>query len=176
MLLCVVHFPSKLRQAPVDQTIFAVNFSDTLARAEESVKHSRTLLVGDLNMNPYEDGLVATRCLHAVATREIARRPPRRVKYESNSYFYNPMWAHFGEQSEGHAGTYYYANPKARADFWNIYDQVLLRADLLPYFRNEDLQVLHKDVDANLSFLTPKGHPDREEVSDHLPILFRLHI
>jgi hypothetical protein len=142
-------------------------FSEILAQVEETVGHSRTILVGDLKMNPYEDGLVATRCLHAVATREIARRPPRKVKFESNPYFYNPMWGHFGERAEGHAGSYYYASPKARADYWNIYDQVLLRADLLPYFRNEDLQVLHQDVDANLSFLTRNGHPNQEAVSDH---------
>jgi hypothetical protein len=171
----VVHFPSKLGQDPIDQTMFVVKFSEILARAEDNVGHSRTLLVGDLNMNPYEDGLVATRCLHAVSTKEIARRPPRRVKFESNPYFYNPMWAHFGERNEGHAGTYYYPSPKARSDFWNIYGQVLLRPDLPAYFRNEELQVLHQDVDANQSFLTMEGHPDRESVSDHLPILFRLH-
>ncbi len=127
-------------------------------------------------MNPYEDGVVTTRGLHAVMTKEIASRPARKVKFESNLYFYNPMWSHFGERNEGHAGTYYYASPKARADFWNIYDQVLLRAALLPYFRNEDLQILHRDVDANVSFLTPEGYPDNEAVSDHLPILFCLHI
>jgi hypothetical protein len=176
ILLCVVHFPSKLRQDPIDQTMYAVKFSELLVRAEETVSHCRTLLVGDLNMNPYEDGVVATRCLHAVMTREIARRPSRKVKFESNPYFYNPMWAHFGERNEGHAGTYYFSSPKARADFWNIYDQLLLRADLLPYFRNEDLEVLHHDRSTNVSFLTSEGYPDRESVSDHLPILFRLHI
>jgi hypothetical protein len=176
LLLCVVHFPSKLRQERIDQTMFAVNFSEILTRAEETVNHTRTVLVGDFNMNPYEDGLVTSKGLHAVMTREIARRPPRRVKFESNLFFYNPMWNHFGEKGEGHAGTYYYSSTKTRADFWNIYDQVLLRADLLPYFLNEDLEILHRDVDANVSFLTQKGFPDKDAVSDHLPILFRLHI
>src|SRR6266851_361992 len=142
--------------------MFAVNFSDTLANAEEAVNHNRTLLVGDLNMNPYEDGVVATRGLHAVMTREIARRPLRRVKFESNRYFYNPMWSHFGEKDAGHAGTYYYASPKTRADFWNIYDQVLLRSDLLPSFRNEDLEILHKDDETNVSFVTQEGYPDKD--------------
>lgn len=98
--------------------MYAVNFGDELASAEEAIGHKRTILVGDLNMNPFDDGLVTTRGLHAVMTREIAQRPVRRVKFESNLYFYNPMWRHFGERESGHAGTYYYSSPKARADFW----------------------------------------------------------
>jgi hypothetical protein len=176
ILLCLVHFPSKLRQQPIDQTMYAVEFCDVLTRAEEVVEHTRTLLVGDLNMNPYEDGVVTTRGLHAVMTRAIAQRPTRRVKFESNPYFYNPMWRHFGERTEGHAGTYYYSSPKARADFWNIYDQVLIRADLLPHFRDEDLFILHRDLDTGKSFLTARGVPDSDALSDHLPILFSLDI
>ena len=127
-------------------------------------------------MNPYEDGVVGARGLHAVMTRAIARKETRTVKFESNLYFFNPMWAHFGEKQEGHAGTYYYSSPKERADFWNIYDQVLFRPELLPYFDNGDLRILHRDDEANESFLTPAGLPASVAVSDHLPILFRLRI
>jgi Endonuclease/Exonuclease/phosphatase family len=176
ILICTVHFPSKLRQDAIDQTMYTVNFSNELVKAEETAGHTRTVLVGDLNMNPYEDGMVTSKGLHAVMTREIASRPTRRVKFESNTYFYNPMWRHFGEREQGHAGTYYFANPKARADFWNIYDQVLLRPDLLPYFDPEDLMILHYDRVTNESFLTADGFPDTRRISDHLPILFRLRI
>jgi hypothetical protein len=96
------------------------------------------------------------------------------VKLESNPYFYNPMWRHFGERPQGHSGTYYLAGPKTRADFWNIYDQVLLRADVLPYFPRQEVDVLHEDVASGTSLLRD-GIPDRT-VSDHLPILFRLEI
>jgi hypothetical protein len=155
--------------------MYAVHFGDALAAAEEAAGHARTVLVGDLNMNPYDDGVVVTRGLHAVPTRAIARREARRVKFESNVFFYNPMWRHFGERPEGHAGTYYYSSPKARADFWNIYDQVLLRPELLPHFRDEDLEVLHNDSAAGVSLLR-KGIPDHGGISDHLPILFRLQL
>jgi hypothetical protein len=174
-LLCAVHFSSKLWQTPGDQTAFAFPFARRLARAEEAVKHQRTLLVGDLNMNPYEDGVVMTQGLHATPSRRIARRERRTVKFESNLHFYNPMWAHFGEKSQGHAGTYYYPSPKARADHWNIYDQVLVRPALLDHFRDEDVEVLHRDQATNTSLLSADGTPDAR-FSDHLPILFRLHI
>jgi hypothetical protein len=174
VLLCAVHFPSKLRQKPIDQTIYTTQFARVLAEAEESVAHTRTVLVGDLNMNPYDDGVVTTAGLHAVMTRRIALKESRRFKFESNLYFYNPMWSHFGEKKEGHAGTFYLPSPKARADFWNVYDQVLVRPDLLPYFRDEDVAILWQDRAANVSLLKPDGSPNGKEISDHLPILFRL--
>ncbi len=177
ILLCVVHFPSKLYQNPNDQRFIAAEFGKILASIEEQVGHSRTLLVGDLNMNPYEDGLVEAGCLHAVTTRRIAERGSRVVSgLKSNPHFYNPMWSHFGEREEGHAGTYYFSRPKARADFWNIYDQVLLRPELLPYFRNESLKILHEDEATMIPFITREGYPNGEIVSDHLPILFCLDI
>jgi hypothetical protein len=176
LLLCIVHFPSKQWSDPIDQTTYSINFSNVLSGAEEKAGHTRTVLVGDLNMNPYEDGLVLTSGLHAVVTREIALRTPRKVKFDSNLYFYNPMWGQLGERAQGHGGTYYYASPKARADFWNVFDQVLLRPDILPYFQPEDVMILHRDEVANVSFLTAAGFPDAKPVSDHLPILFRLRI
>jgi len=127
-------------------------------------------------MNPYEDGVVMTTGLHAVMTRRIAVKETRRVKFESSQYFYNPMWSHFGEKQEGHAGTYYFATPKARADFWNIYDQILVRPSLLPYFRDEDVAILIRDQASGELFINPDGIPNSRDVSDHLPILFRLHI
>lgn len=176
ILVCAVHFPSKLRQAPIDQTMFSVNFGDQLAAAEEAAGHSRTIVVGDFNMNPFDDGMVTSRGLHAVMTREIASRPVRRVKGETNRYLFNPMWNHFGEKAAGHAGTYYYASPKARADFWNIYDQLLVRPELLPFFDPEDLSILHADESLGVRLVTSRGFPNASEVSDHLPILFRLRI
>ncbi len=169
ILLSSVHFPSKLRQTPDDQAAYVTRFADVLTKAEILAEHSRTVLVGDLNMNPYENGVVLNIGLHAVASRRIASRESRVVKFESDQFFYNPMWLHFGEKKQGHAGTYYYASPKARADFWNIYDQVLVRPSLLPYFRDEDVSVLWQDEARNVMLITSDGLPDKQAASDHLP-------
>jgi hypothetical protein len=174
-LLCVVHFPSKLRGEPGDQWSYVNKFcTKVLLPTETQAKHTRTILVGDLNMNPYEDGLVRDNAFHAVPTRAIAGKAPRTVKFETHRYFYNPMWRHFGERPEGHAGTYYLASPKTRADFWNVYDQVLFRSDVLPYFQTDEVRVLH-EAPPDVSLLRG-GIPDARNISDHLPILFRLEI
>jgi hypothetical protein len=88
--------------------------------------------------------------------------------------FYNPMWSLFGDWSPGPAGTYYYSNSEHRVFFWNIFDQVLIRPDLLDRFSNEELKVL--DSDGNVSFLSPRGVPNVKLGSDHLPILFKLEL
>ncbi|MBL8205931.1 MAG: hypothetical protein JNM09_16975 [Blastocatellia bacterium] len=84
------------------------------------------------------------------------------------------MWGFFGDGSEGPAGTYYYRHSGHVSYFWNIFDQVLIRPDLLPSFRNSDLAVLTDDGDESL--LTSHGLPDVAGASDHLPLLFKLDI
>jgi hypothetical protein len=174
-LLCAVHFPSNLWRKPIDSTSYSIDFSRALSNVERSTGHARTVLVGDLNMNPFDDGMVMHNGLHAVPTRAIARRLRRTVKFESNVFFFNPMWQHLGEHAEGHAGTYYYSSPKSRADYWNTYDQVLIRPAMLPYFKDSDLQILHSDPTTGTSFLY-EGVPDDENVADHLPIVCRFDI
>lgn len=129
--ICAVHFPSKLYRTPADQTAYATDFATKILAPAES-QHARTVLVGDLNMNPYEDGMVQHNGLHAVMTREIASRERRTVKFESNRFFYNPMWQHFGERAEGHAGTYYLASPKSRADHAPIIGTSTIRCCCVP--------------------------------------------
>jgi hypothetical protein len=56
--------------------------------------------------------------------------------------------------------------------FWHLFDQVLIRPDLLRFFRNESLCILTED--GHWSFLSSRGTPGSAEVSDHLPVLFAL--
>ena len=55
--------------------------------------------------------------------------------------------------------------------FWNMFDQVLIRPELLDRFCNEDLEIL--ETDGKKSLVNPSKTP-RKKISDHLPILFRL--
>jgi hypothetical protein len=184
LLLFVVHFPSKMHRSEESQALNLVSFSQEVRLAEQEVRHRRTVIVGDLNMNPFETGIVGAEGLNAVMTREIARRETRRVDGVDHPFFYNPMWGHFGDRDhEQHPpgspahdppGTCYYPSAESRWYFWNIFDQVLLRPELLPLFRNEDLKIL--TTDGATALLDRHGHPDRNTASDHLPLLFRLAI
>jgi hypothetical protein len=110
------------------------------------------VLVGDLNMDPFEEGVVKANGLHAVMTRRLAGRQTRTVQGRVYPLFYNPMWGLYGDSSAGPPGTYFYEPSGHVGYFWHLFDQVLLRPDLLRFFRNESLCILTED--GQRSFLT----------------------
>lgn len=172
MLLAAAHLRSKLHQSRDSQTLASPDIANAIIAAEKKVRHQRTLLVGDLNMHPFEPGVVGATGLHATMDRRIAGQGCRTVGGKSYAFFYNPMWSHLGDSTHGPPGTYYYRESEHVAYFWHMFDQVLVRPDLLPAFANSDLQILVDD--GEVSFLTPGGAPNEAVASDHLPLTFRL--
>jgi endonuclease/exonuclease/phosphatase family metal-dependent hydrolase len=184
ILLVAAHFASKRYRSDDSQSLAVPGFSTLVRLVEKQAGHSRTILVGDLNMNPYELGIVGAEGLNAVITREVASRQSRRIDGVDHPFFYNPMWSQFGDSthhlhppgSPEHEppGTCYYPSAESRWYFWNMFDQVLLRPELLQYFTSENLKILV--TDGTTSFLDRRGLPDRKVVSDHLPVLCRLDV
>lgn len=174
ILVTAVHGVSKRDMDAESQIFGCAKLERNISLAEQQVKHCRTILVGDFNMNPFEPGLIAAGGLHAVMCRSIARERSRTVQDEDYQFFYNPMWSLWGDASPGPPGTYYYRRAEYRLLFWNMFDQVLIRPDLLEYFHNEDLVIL--DSDGTSSLLSRGGYPDTNVASDHLPILFKFRL
>jgi hypothetical protein len=155
-----------------DQTSAFTILARRIATTEDGLSNNRTILVGDFNANPFDPGVVSAFGLHAMMTKKIALKRVRTVQGESCPYFYNPMWGLFGDGTPGPAGTYYLHSSKPINHFWNMYDQVLLRPELVGAL--QELRIL--DTDGNQSLLTAVGVPDKDGASDHLPVLFRLDI
>ena len=173
ILLAIIHLPSKLHWSESSQAMECVRLSNFIRLVEREVAHTRTVLVGDLNMNPFEDGVVSANGLHGVMNRSIAEKRKRVVQSQKYPFFYNPMWGLFGDGTPGPSGTYYYyRSGKYRLFFWNMPDQVLIRPDLLHLFDNKELRILESD--GEVSFLSSQGLPDKNAASDHLPVIFRL--
>jgi exonuclease III len=172
IILVALHLPSKLRMKEDDQKFQAVRVSELIQKAESNVGHARTIVIGDLNMNHFEVGVVSADGLHAVLTQTIARKGSRKVQGRNKPFFYNPMWGRMGDSSAGAPGTYYYGGSSYVSYFWNTFDQVLLRPDLLDFFLHNDLKVISKIGDNNL--MTENGISS--SYSDHLPIVVTLQI
>jgi exonuclease III len=173
ILLSVTHFPSQLHWKPSSQAAECSHVSDLIRQVEAEVGHRRTVLVGDLNMCPFEAGVVNANGLHGVMSRNIAEARARTVQGRQYPFFYNPMWGFLGDVSPDHPpGTYYRRSAEHTEYFWYMLDQILLRPDLLDCFRNDDLRILVSN--GGVSFLTEQGLPNKSIASDHLPILFRL--
>jgi len=172
ILLIAAHLSSKLYLKTEDQIISTPRFARIIEEAEKSVGHSRSIVVGDFNMNPFEAGMVGAEGLHAVMDRRIALRSTRSVLGQKYRFFYNPMWNLLGDRNHS-PGSYYYDSGTYVNHYWNIFDQVLLRPDLLETFNPDtDIRLL-KSVDGTQLTREHDGRPN-VRISDHLPIVLNL--
>lgn len=172
ILLSVVHSPSKKHWRDSSQAAEATYLSNEIRHVEKNIGYARTILVGDLNANPFEEGIVNANGLHGVMSRRIAKKKYRTVQRREYPFFYNPMWGLLGDASPNPPGTFYFSNSEHTSFFWHMFDQVLIRPDLLDVFDNKNLMILTSD--GVTSFISRHGLPDTTIASDHLPILFRL--
>ena len=172
VLLGIVHLPSKRFMSDDDQSDMARRHMRLIEEVENHMGHSRTVLFGDFNMDPFERGMAGSEAFHAVMDRDTAESESRIVGGEERTFFYNPMWIRLGDLTEGPPGTYYYRNAGPLTYFWNTFDQVLVRPSLLEQFDTDRLTVLTKAGSHTL--LGSGGRPDRRIGSDHLPLLFSL--
>lgn len=166
-LLGAVHLPSKLHLDADEQASLCSRWARHVRDAETKVGHLRTVIIGDLNMNPFEPGVIGAEGFHAVSSRVVAARGTRVVLDEERLLFYNPMWSMMGD-AVGPPGTYYYASSNPITYFWNTFDQVLLRPELARHFVPGDVVVLSST--GGESLLAPGGFPNRK-ICDHLPVI-----
>ena len=172
--IVAVHLRSKLFQDQDDQASRARSFSMRIEAIEGQVGHRRTLVIGDFNMNPFERGLVNFDCFHAVMSRKTAQRLSRNFDGHERGFFYNPMWNHFGDHPPSPPGSYHRGGSGQTEYFWHLFDQVLLRPDLLEYFADDGLEILTRI--GQQSLVNQDGIPDPRMGSDHLPLFLELSI
>ena len=172
ILLVAGHMPSKLHWRDGSQELEVINLADEIREAEKKIKHRRTVLVGDFNMQPFADGMTGAKGLHGVMSRQVASRGTRIVQTREYPLFYNPTWSLMGDLSEGPPGSYYYENGQQVEYFWWMFDQVLIRPELAAKTGNGGCRFLTEIGGKTL--LDAKGRPDASQGSDHLPLLFTI--
>ena len=174
ILLAALHLPSKLHSSDSSQVLACSQWAAAIALAERRAGHTRTVVVGDLNMNPFEAGVVGAGGFHATMARAEALRGQRTVAGQQYPFFYNPMWGCFGERGGTPPGTYFYDSSEHVSYYWNMFDQVLLRPSLMHRLPAEGVEIVTRA--GAVSLLSPNGRPDRSVGSDHLPVLFGLEL
>jgi hypothetical protein len=179
ILLVAVHLLSKDSASDAEQAALTPGYAYEIRRIEKKLGHRRTLLVGDLNMNPFDDGMIQATGFQAVPSHRIAtergkkkHKGERAVQKRYYPFFYNPMWNCFGDERGGPPGTFFRDKADIISHFWHMYDQVLLRPALVDKFVHKDLKILSHC--GSIPLVNGDGVPDRDNASDHLPILFRL--
>jgi len=172
ILIAAAHLPSKMYFSEDSLVLECTELAQRIEEQELCAGHRRTVLMGDLNVNPFEKGVVAAGALHAVMSRHVASRGTRTVQDRECHFFYNPMWSHMGDRASEPPGTYYYERAEPVNYFWNTFDQVLLRPELLESFSSDQIRVL--TAAGPKSLVEVDGRPDKTGASDHLPVLLNL--
>ena len=170
-ILCGVHLQSQAYPDHEDRRKITINRLITDIRSlEEELGTENTIIVGDFNINPYDNSCVGAPYLHSLPVYADTVRKKRTVAGEEFYMFYNPMWNLFGDFKSPH-GTYYYSGSNTNNTFWNIYDQVIMRPELRERFVDDSLRIIAKT--STESLLDENGHPN-DRFSDHLPIIFEI--
>ena len=172
LLIVAAHLPSKLWAEDEDQSYRVRRLRQDIVEAEGRVGHQNTMIIGDLNANPFEDALMAADGLHGMMDKAVVERGPRSVQRQAWDYFYNPMWSRLGDESRGRPGTYWRSGSGVVSHFWHTFDQVLLRPGLLHCYDTERLVVPDRVGEHAILGLGRSG----AGLSDHLPVVIGLDI
>jgi len=170
VLLSVVHGPDKRNNSLDKQELFMQQVVAALSYFENKIGHTRSIVLGDFNANPFESPVASALGMHAVSSRAIAQRSPRRILDKSYSYFYNPMWNLLGDARGTAPATYYYGGSDLNELYWHMLDQVLVRPSLLNRFDFATLDIVTTVRTTRLT--RAGGTPDDTRFSDHLPVVF----
>ena len=176
-----IEIPNISEQNKIAQTLYKVeqlvNFrKQQLAKLDELVKAQFVEMFGDINVNnkkwmTYPLGELCT-IVRGGSPRPIERYLGGTIPWIKigDKMFYNPMWNLLGDFNYP-PGTYYYKGNKEKNEFWNIFDQVIVRPRLRSNFVDKELKIITKTQ--TVSLVTQNQHPNKE-ISDHLPIVFQL--
>jgi len=170
LILGLVHVVDRWNWDEKNQLIQVSLLAAEIRDKEAQEGHRRTILIGDFNMNPFDQVMNMAAGMNAMMTAKCVERGSRTLQDNKYTYFYNPMWSLFGDRTPGPSGTYYHTSSSNGLYGWNMLDQVLFRPSAILWF--QDVQILTKAGDKLLH--TKSGRPDKNAASDHFPLLLTL--
>lgn len=171
MIFC--HLQCKMYKTEIDQTLEATRNMNKIKDFEKQ-NGLMTVICGDFNLHPFEGGMLADLGFNAMMDSKIVQnRRERMVSGETQTYFYNPMWSMLGDIHQNDVPGTFYETGANISYLWHMFDQVIMRPDMIPYFSKSDLRILAKGNTYDL--LSATGIINKA-YSDHLPIKFTLNI
>jgi len=166
--IAFVHFPV-MHISENDKIEIANNLREMIEKKEREFENKNTVIIGDFNMNPFDKGMYGAMGLHATPYSVEALKISRIIREVEKFYFYNPIWSILGDSTEPF-GSYYYRKATNDSLFWHYPDQIIIRPELIKYFKHNNLKWIMRTKTYKLL----KDHKPNNKISDHLPIFFEI--
>ncbi len=174
-MLVVAHLPSRHQIEKQDLNLIARRVSQSIRLDFTNSQLPAYAVVGDLNLNPYDDAITGADGFNSTMDRSVALRESRTVASVEYAYTYNPTWSQFGDFNRTSPGSYFHKTPNASEQHWHTLDQLLLSPGLIPAFVESSFS-RPTSLGAALLLRTSRTGNIRldEQFSDHLPLVFSL--
>lgn len=179
IIVCFTHVPSAFaKYSPSNaKSLAARDLRESVSEIELDWINNDTVLIGDLNMDPFDSAMVDCCGLNATMCRQIALQQTRTCgstdRKQEIRFFYNPMWALLGDRTpDNQPGSMYHSGDFTDSLYWHCFDQVLLRPTLIPFLAERNPKILTRI--GSFELLTHNGVINRTHFSDHLPVAVSL--
>ncbi len=169
-IVAFVHLPSKMYGNKEKNRHLLEQITGKVDELDNNRKR-KVIILGDFNLNPYEDAMTYLTGCNAVSSKNIAMKMWRKDRNENDKryfYYYNPMWNFLGDKDDIN-GTFYYDKTSDHSRYWNTFDQFVVSPVLIKDI-NEIEIVKHV---GEIHLANKRGIPD-SNFSDHYPLYFKL--
>ena len=169
-IVAFVHLPSKMQDNREKNRHLLEQITCKINDLDDN-RNRKAVILGDFNLNPYEEAMTYFTGCNAVSSRNIAMKISRKDRSEIDKeyfYYYNPMWNFLGDFNDVN-GTYYYDKTSDHSRYWNTFDQFVVSPALIRDIN--DIKII-KNV-GGISLVNKNGIPNAN-ISDHCPLYFKL--
>lgn len=170
LLIAAIHNVSKMSGGTFDQLNVLQRICSDLTEQETKFQSKNSIMVGDFNINPFEETSVSPNSLFAIPYKEELKNTTAVRQGIVREKFFNPSWKFLSNQKAPYA-SYYYNSSKSDNYYWNMFDQVIVRPRLINAFNMDSFSIITESETCQLML---NGKPNKNNFSDHLPIFFNI--
>lgn len=169
-VIAAAHLVDRMSSAdPEPRLVVIRKMIDVIHGYENELSIKRTIVMGDLNANPYDKELLLPNAFNAMLCKGIVRNKTGRTWYGNEyPFLYSPTIHWLSEELENY-GSFYYSGDCSNP-IWNCYDQALVSPELMDSINSYSYLKRIGDRD-----LIAKVRPN-SKISDHLPLLVDINL
>ncbi|WP_373217787.1 hypothetical protein [Ruminococcus sp. 5_1_39BFAA] len=129
-LLAAVHLEDRRNYKSAERIDTIKRLVADIEQTEELLKCNNTIVIGDLNANPYDEELLSKYAFNAVLFKTIIDKSELTNPNSSKrKRFYNPILHYISEDTEMYGS--FYHEKDYMTSYWHCLDQVLVRKSLV---------------------------------------------